>query len=80
MGPENFRLIESLQTAVSAKREDWLEQNEKLIAERHAAGKLSDEQHAALEAIVAKARAGQWDEAGSDALALAKAQRPAAEK
>jgi hypothetical protein len=77
VGPENYRLVESLRTAVSARRTDWLDENARLVEERRAAGKLNDAQHGAFAAIIAKARAGQWEEAETDVVALAKAQQPA---
>ena len=52
----------------------------KSISERHASGDLNDEPFAALEAIIAQARNGQWKEAESEVVRLAKAQRPSAEE
>jgi hypothetical protein len=76
VGPQNYRLVDSLRTAVSARRTDWLDENARLIEKLHAEGKLTDEQQTAFDAIVAKARADNWEEAEQDVLALAKAQRP----
>lgn len=78
MGAGNLRLVDSLRTAVSARRSDWLDENARLAAERHAAGELNDEQFASLQAIVAQARDGHWEDAESAVIRLAKAQRPAA--
>jgi hypothetical protein len=75
-GADNYRLLASLQTAISAKRTDWLEAAEKSMAGRHAAGQLNDEQHRVLEAIVGKARAEDWDGAQADIVRLQKGQRP----
>ena len=74
-GAVNYRLLASLHTAVSAKRIDWLDGVAKNIAERHAARQLSDEQRAELEAIIAKARGGDWEGAQADVVRLQKGQR-----
>jgi hypothetical protein len=74
IGPENRRLIDSLQTAVMAKNPEWLEANEKLIEARHQEGKLRDEEYEPLQAIVRKAKAGDWSTAAEEVRALAKGQ------
>ena len=74
-GADNYRLLASLHTAVSAKRIDWLDDVAKNIAERHAAGQLGEEQRAELDAIIAKARAGEWESAKDDVVHLQKGQR-----
>jgi hypothetical protein len=79
VGPGNYRLVESLRTAISARRVDWLDINAKLIAQRHKAGEMNDEQFDAFEAIIKKARDGNWEEAESDAIWLAKGQQPTTE-
>ncbi len=71
---ESRRLIESLRTAVSAERTDWLDANEKLIEKQFSQGKLTEEQHAAFAAIIAKARAGKWSDAEIETVRLGKAQ------
>ena len=60
---ENRKSFEFLLTAVSLKNAKELEKDAKRIDERHAAGKLSDARHRDLQAIVEKARAGDWGEA-----------------
>ncbi|MBI3837202.1 MAG: hypothetical protein HY288_04615 [Planctomycetia bacterium] len=80
VGPDNYRLVQGLRTAISARRGDWLEAAAKLASERHASGDLNDEQFAALEAIIAQARDGQWQDAEHDVIRLAKAQKPSAEE
>ena len=57
---KNRREFEALLTAVSLKNKSELEKDAKRIADRHAAGELSDVRHRDLQAIVAKARAGDW--------------------
>ncbi len=80
VGPSNYRLIQGLRTAISARRTDWLEAAAKVASDRHASDDLNDEQFGALEAIVAQARAGRWEEAESEVIRLAKAQKPSAEE
>jgi hypothetical protein len=69
-------LIGSLRTAVSAKRKDWLEENAKLVEEKHAQKKLSDEQYQEFESIISLGREGKWSDAESEAVRLEKAQQP----
>lgn len=69
-------LIGSLRTAVSAQRKDWLEQNAKLVEEKHAQNKLSDEQYQEFKSIISLGREGNWSAAESEALRLEKAQQP----
>ena len=76
---ENRDLVESVVTAVSAKNTDWLAANERKIAERQAAGKLASSEASAFDAILAKARAGDWDAAADLAYRLRDAQAPTAE-
>jgi len=73
---KNLRLAESLRTAISAKRTDWLEQNAKLFDERHKSGELSDTEYQALEAILNTAQQGDWATAQTQIIRLEKAQRP----
>jgi len=80
VGQANYKLVAGLHTAISAQRLDWLETTAKIVAERHAAGELNDEQFATLETIIAQARGGDWSQAESAVVRLAKAQRPTAEE
>jgi hypothetical protein len=73
----NRRLIESLRTAISAKKTDWLEDNARLIDERHAGGTLSDEEFAVFSAIISESRAGEWQAAEQHVIALGKGQKAA---
>lgn len=79
-GAENVELISALRTAASARNPQWLEAAGKVIDERRAAGQISDPAYAAFQAIIEKARAGQWQEAERDAVAFQKAQRPTREQ
>ena len=78
--PANQRLISSLRTALSAQKPDWLEQNVTEIESRKTAGQMSDVEYQAFQAIIAKAKAGQWREAEEDAVEFQKAQRPTQEQ
>jgi hypothetical protein len=78
--PNNLRLIASLRTALSAKNSEWLKQNVDLIEKRRAEGQMSDEEYAEFQAIVAKAKSGDWSGAERDAVAFQKAQRPTPEQ
>ncbi len=75
VAPDHWRRMESLRTAVSAKRTDWLEANAKLIDKDHADGKLDDQQYAEFQTIIEAARKGEWDAADKEALRFEKAQR-----
>ena len=57
---QNARAFGALLTAVSLKREKEVENDAKLIDERHAAGELSDEKYRELGEIIEKARAKDW--------------------
>ena len=76
VSPENRRLIESLRTAVSTQRQDWLESNVKLIDEQAKAGKMNDDERQAFVEIVELARQGNWSKAQDQVIRLGKAQRP----
>jgi hypothetical protein len=73
---DSRQLIGSLRTAASAQRKDWLEENAKLIEEKHAHSKLTDAQYQELEAIISLGREGKWSDAEQETLRLAEAQRP----
>ena len=57
---KNAQAFEALLTAVSLKHEKEVENDAKLIDERHAAGELSDGKHRELAEIIEKARAKDW--------------------
>ena len=71
----NIRLVEKLQTAVAAKRSDWLELAAKQIDQKHRAGKLTDDEFSAVEPIVAEARQSHWGEATEQMTRLLHGQR-----
>ena len=78
--PQNRQLISSLRTALSARNTDWLDKNEAILEERRAAGEVSDDEYEEFQAIIAKARAGKWEEAELESIAFQKAQRPTPEE
>jgi len=78
--PQNQRLIASLRTAISARSSEWLEKNAAVLEERRAAGTMSDEECEAFQAIIDKAKAGKWEDAEEEVIALQKAQRPTREQ
>jgi hypothetical protein len=79
LSPPGRRLLEVLQTAVSARNSQWLEAGAQQVEDQHAKDKLPDADFQALQAIIAAARNGDWETAQSHALALSEAQRPSAE-
>ena len=57
---KNAQAFEALLTAISLKHEKEVENDAKLIDERHAAGEISDGKHRELAEIIKKARAKDW--------------------
>ena len=78
--PNNLRLIASLRTALSAKNTEWLQQNIDLIEQRRADGQMSDDEYEEFQAIIAKAKSGDWQGAERDSVDFQKAQRPTTEQ
>ncbi len=60
---KNARAFESLLTAISLKHEKEVENDARIIDERHAAGEISAGKYKELAVIIAKARAKDWAEA-----------------
>jgi hypothetical protein len=79
LSPPGRRLLEALQTAVSARNSQWLEAGATQVEAQHAKGELPDVDFRALQAIIAPAQKADWETAQSRALALSEAQRPSAE-
>lgn len=80
VAPHNLRLTATLRTAISARNTDWLEKNAALVAERYTAGEMSDEEREKFDAIIAKARSGDWESAERDVVRLQAAQSPTSEQ
>ncbi len=74
--PSNRHILAALQTAISAKNEQWLDGVAKQIAEQRSKGEMSDAEFKALNAILQAAKAGQWEAAQKRVFALSEAQRP----
>jgi hypothetical protein len=53
-------LLDAIITAVSMTNERWLAEDEQLLQTRHAAGQLTDEEFQQLEAVIGRARDGDW--------------------
>ena len=59
----SVKLVEKLRASVNAKRVDWLEASAKQIETAAKQGRLTEEETAALEPIVAAGRQRDWDDA-----------------
>ncbi|HTQ37500.1 MAG TPA: hypothetical protein VMJ32_00640 [Pirellulales bacterium] len=70
----DVKVVGELKTAIGAKKSDWLEAAGKNLDANRQQGKATDDEYAALESIVADARAGHWDEANSQLTRLITAQ------
>jgi hypothetical protein len=57
---KNRQEFEALLTAVSLKNKAQLEKDARRIDDRHASGELSDGSYQDLQAIIKKARGGDW--------------------
>ncbi|HEY7159262.1 MAG TPA: hypothetical protein VH575_35285 [Gemmataceae bacterium] len=63
---DNRRLLDAILTAITIKNPRLLEDNAKRAKQRHEAGQLTDEQYGGMEAILNKARQGDWAGAEKD--------------
>jgi hypothetical protein len=79
LGPANRQLLAALQTAVSAKNEQWLDAVAKQVEEQHAKKAMNDTEYKAFTAIIQSAKQGKWDAAQGGVFALSEAQRPTAD-
>jgi hypothetical protein len=79
LSSNNRHLLEAIQTAVSAKNDQWLEAAAKQVEEQRSKGQMSESEHKALASIIDLAKAGKWDAAQSHVFALSEGQRPTAE-
>ena len=75
----NRKVLEALQTAVSSKKSEWLEAVATQVAEKHEEGDISDNEFNAIDAIIKKAKSGDWKSAQKDSFALSEGQRPTSE-
>jgi hypothetical protein len=60
---ENARAFEALLSAISSKNAKEVEQDARVIEQRHSAGELSEGKYRELQEIIAKARAKDWADA-----------------
>ena len=74
----NREILEALQTAVSAKKPEWLSGVESRVTEQHTKQEMSETEFKAFRSILDKAKAGQWKVALNDSLTLSEGQRPTA--
>ena len=79
VSPANRRLLEALQTAVSAENSEWLQAVSSQMAEQRTAGQLSDAEFQAFDDVIRQAKAGDWKSAQAAVLAIGDRQRPTAE-
>ena len=75
----NRRLLASLQTAVSAKKPEWLDATSRQLADKRSAGEVSEAEFKVMNAIVVKAQSGDWKGAQQDVFALSEGQQPTAD-
>lgn len=73
--PDCFKEVDALYTAVTSKDAKLLDACAQRLEKLKAAGKLSAPGYAALEKIIARARAGEWRPAAEDLTAFMKGQR-----
>jgi hypothetical protein len=69
---DNRRVLDAILTAITLKNPRLLEDDARRARTRYEAGQLNDEEYRAMEAIVAKARAGDWSGAETDGYAFRK--------
>jgi hypothetical protein len=80
VGTSNYRSVAALRISISARRLDLLDAAAKTAAELHAAAQLSVELFAVLESIIAQTRGGDWADAETQVVRLAKAQHATTEE
>jgi hypothetical protein len=76
---EGRELMKPLQTALSAKKAEWLDATEKKIVELHDGITVTDTEFQALEKIIQQARTGDWKGAHHAVVQLIDGQRPNAD-
>src|SRR4051794_11254201 len=59
--PSNRHIIAAMQTAISAKNNEWLDGVAKQIEEQRAKSAMSDGEYKVLSSILVTAKSGQWD-------------------
>ena len=77
---DNLELISSLRTALSTRNATRLDDNDRVMEERHAAGELTDTELAAFNELIEMARAGDWEAAEKRIVEFQRRQRPTQEQ
>lgn len=75
-GPSSRELMRPLQTAISAKKVEWVEATEEKIVDQHSEGKVSDDEYNTFEDIIAQTRSGDWQGAQLALHGLMSGQKP----
>jgi hypothetical protein len=75
----NRHVLAALQTAISAKNDQWLDGVAKQVADQRTRGAMSDAEFKAINPIIQTAKVGQWDAAQKRVFVLTEAQRPTAD-
>jgi len=63
---DNRRVLDAVLTAITIKNTRLLEEDAKRARARHEAGQLTDEEYQGMEALINKARGGDWSGAEKD--------------
>ena len=69
---DNRRVVDEVLTAITLKNPRLLGAAQTRANVRHAAGQFTDDEYQAIEAIIAKGRAGDWQGAENDGYAFRK--------
>jgi hypothetical protein len=69
---DNRRVLDAILTAITLKNPRLLEDDARRARTRYEAGQLKDDDYRAMEAIIDKARAGDWSDAETDGYAFRK--------
>lgn len=80
MAAPNRKLLEGLQSAVSSKKLDWLDAITKQIFDKYNSKEMSETEFRAFDAIIQKARTGEWKQAQMESFALSDRQRPTSQE
>jgi hypothetical protein len=63
---DNRRVLDAILTSITLKNARLLEDNARRVRERHDAGQITDEEYQGMEAIIERARGGDWSGAEKD--------------
>ena len=69
---DNRRVVDEILTAITVKNPRLLDAAQTRAKARHAAAQFTDDEYQAIEAIIAKGRAGDWQGAENDGYAFRK--------